>query len=184
MLVATPRHRLEGPPPPVRLSRFNGSPDTLNKMREQAWGPRGEQSMRVRTLTEDVVSGVRPKDYLSEILAVRNFGMTHLRYLNDPLHVELIKDPERIADEVRANGIALLDCDEIAEMIATMLMQLGRVAEYVVVGFGAPGDYSHVFTRCKEPKSGQWIVCDPVAGSDERTMLSRVTTYEIWSLDE
>jgi hypothetical protein len=166
------------------LSRFRGSPDTLNKMREQAWGPRGEQSMAVRAMTEDVVSGIRGKDYLGEILAVRNFGMTHLRYLNDPLHVELIKDPERIVEEIRQNGQALVDCDEIAELIATMLMQLGRKAEYVVVGFNAPGDFSHVFTRVKEPKSGQWIVCDPVAGSDERTMLSRVSTFEIWSLDE
>ncbi len=183
-MLVTARHRIEGPTPPVRLSRFTGSPDTLNKMRQQAWGPRGEQSMRVRAVTEDVVSGVRPKDYLSEILAVRNYGMTHLRYLNDPLHVELIKDPERIVDEILQNGLALVDCDEIAELTATMLMQLGRVAEFVVVGFGAPGEYSHVFTRVKEPKSGQWIVCDPVAGSDERTMLERVTTYEIWSLDE
>lgn len=183
-MFVTPRLRIEGPPPPVRLSRFTGSPDTLNKMREQAWGARGEQSMRVRAVTEDMVSGVRGKDYLSEILAIRNFGMTHLRYLNDPLHVELIKDPERIIDEVQTNGVALVDCDEIAEILATMLMQLGRLAEFVVVGFGAKGDYSHVFARCKEPKSGQWIVCDPVAGSDERTMLSRVTTYEIWSLDE
>lgn len=183
-MLVTARHRIEGPPPPVRLSRFTGSPDTLNKMRQQAWGPRGEQSMRVRAVTEDAVSGVRPKDYLSEILAVRNYGMTHLRYLNDPLHVELIKDPERIVEEIQENGRALVDCDEIAELLATMLMQLGRVSEFVVVGFGAQGEYSHVFTRVKEPKSGQWIVCDPVAGSDERTMLSRVTTYEIWSLDE
>lgn len=183
MLVAA-RHRLEVPPPLVRLSRFTGSPDTLRKMQEQAWGERGEQSMRVRALTEDVISGVKGKDYQSEILAVRNFGATRLRYTNDPLHVELIKDPERIADEVYANGVALVDCDEIAQMIATMLMQVGRVAEYVVVGFGAPNEYSHVFSRVKEPKSGRWLVCDPVAGSDERTMLSRVTTFEIWSLDE
>jgi hypothetical protein len=183
-MLVTARHRLEGPPPAVRLSRFNGSPDTLNRMREQAWGPRGEQSMVVRALTEDVVSGIRAKDYMGEILAVRNFGMTHLRYLNDPLHVELIKDPQRIVEEIRENGRALVDCDESAELIATMLMQLGRKAEFVVVGFGAAGDYSHVFARVKEPKSGGWIVCDTVAGSDERTMLSRVTTYESWSLDE
>ena len=183
MLVAA-RHRIEGPPPPVRLSRFSGSPDTLNKMREQAWGARGEQSMVVRAMTEDVVSGIRAKDYLGEILAVRNFGITHLRYLNDPVHVELIKDPERIVEEIRSNGQALVDCDESAEIIATMAMQLGRKAEFVVVGFSNPGDFSHVFARVMEPKSGEWIVCDTVAGSDERTMLSRVSTYEIWSLDE
>lgn len=171
-------------PPVSRLSRFTGSPDTLNKMREHAWGARGEKSPVVREMTESVVSGIREKDYLSEILAVRNFGIQGIHYLNDPLHVEYIKDPERMVTEIRANGRTLADCDEIAQLLATMILQIGRVAEFVVVGFGEPGDYTHVFARAKEPKSGQWIVIDPVAGSDERSMLERVTSYEIWSLDE
>ncbi|NIR32903.1 MAG: hypothetical protein GWN84_27135 [Gammaproteobacteria bacterium] len=171
-------------PPAHRLSGFHGSADTLNLMREQAWGPRGEQSVVVRMALEEITRDLFPKDYLSEILAVRNFATSHLRYVNDPLHVEYVKDPERLVEEIGEYGIAQADCDEIAELIATMGLQLGRQAEYVVVGFGEPGDYSHVFTRLKEPKSGQWIVCDPVAGTDERTMLGRVTTYELWSLDE
>lgn len=184
MLAAAHSHRLEGPPPTVVLSRFTGSPDTLRKMREQALGERGEKSMAVRSLTEEVVRGLRGKDYLSEILAVRNFATSHLRYGNDPLHVELIKDPERIVTEIRYGGVSVVDCDEIAEMIGTMALQLGRLAEFVVVGFGPKGKYSHVFTHIQEPKTGEWIVCDPVAGTDERGMLERVTTYEIWSLDE
>jgi len=153
-------------------------------MREHAWGAHGEHSIVVRQMVEEIVRGLWPKDYMSEILAVRNFCTSHLRYVNDPLHIEMVKTPERLVTEIRSWGVAAADCDEIAQLIATMALQLGREAEYVVAGFGAPGDYSHVFTRVKEPKSGTWIVCDPVAGTDERTMLNRVTTYEIWSLDE
>jgi len=58
------------------------------------------------------------------------------------------------------------------------------VVEFVIVGFGEAGQYTHVFVRIKEPRSGQWIVCDPVAGSDERGMLERVTTFYTKSLDE
>lgn len=170
--------------PTVRLESFRGSSDTLETMRKHVWGPRGEQSGLVRQMTEEVVAGIRPKDYLSEILAIRNFATSHVRYVNDPLHVEYIKDPQRMVEEIRATGMTSADCDEIASLIATMALQLGRQAEFVVVGFGAPGQYSHVFARVKEPKTGKWIVTDPVAGSDERTMLSRVKTYEIWSLDE
>lgn len=185
MLATQPVGFIGKPAPPAhRLSGFRGSADTLNLMREQAWGERGEQSVVVRMALEDITRGLWPKDYQSEILAVRNFCTSHLRYVNDPLHVKYVKDPERLVSEIADYGVAQADCDEIAELIATFGLQLGRQAEYVVVGFGSPGDYSHVFARIKEPKSGKWIVCDPVAGTDERTMLERVTTYEIWSLDE
>lgn len=168
---------------PQYLSSFRGSSDTLQKMREQVWGPRGEKSLVVRTVTEQIVRELFPKDYLSEILAIRNWCTVNLRYTNDPLHVEWIKDPQRLVEEYLAHGRAVADCDEIAELIACMALQLGRRAELVAVGFGSPGAYSHVFTRVQEPKTSQWIVTDPVAGTDTEQMLARVTTFEVWSLD-
>lgn len=173
-----------GQVPPYLLTRFRGSPDTLRKMREHALGDRGERSLEVRMLTEAVTRQLRPKDYLSEILAVRNFCTTHVRYMNDPLHVELIKDPQRLVEEIDAFGRTVADCDEIAQLIATMLLTTGRDAQFVVCGFDAPGDYSHVFARVREPKSGEWIVVDPVAGQDEAGMLQKITTAEAWSLDD
>ena len=147
-------------------------------------GPRGEQSMLVRTVTEEVVRGLQPKDYLGEILAIRYWVTEHIRYVNDPLHVEVVKDPQRIVEEILANGQAAEDCDGIALLIAVMCLLVGRVVEFVVAGFGEPGHYTHVFVRVLEPRSGKWIVCDPVAGSDERGMLDRVTTFYTKSLDE
>lgn len=171
--------------PPYMLRTFNGSFDTLETMRQQAWGDRGERSMLVRQLTEDVVGDLRGKDYLSELLAIRNFACgPRIRYLNDPAHVELIKDPERIVKEVLERGRAQIDCDEIAELITTMGMQAGREMAYVVVGFEVPHDYSHVFSTGKEPKTSKWLILDPVAGTEERQMSERVTTWARWSLDD
>jgi transglutaminase-like putative cysteine protease len=171
------------PQPQVVFSDFSGSPDTLRAMIRAAHGPRGEQSVLVRAATEAATSGLVPKDYLGEIVAVRNWVAENVRYMNDPLHVEWVKDPQRLIEE-RMHGEAVGDCDDIATLIATMCLQLGRICEFVVAGFGEPGHFSHVFVRVLEPKSGQWIVCDPVAGTNERQMLQRVTTYETWSLDE
>jgi hypothetical protein len=170
--------------PPTILSGFTGAPDTLREMLRAAHGERGEKSFLVRTVTERIVAGLVPKDYLGEIVAIRNWVAENIRYTNDPLHVELVKDPQRLIEEWQHSGTALADCDEIACLIATMCMQVGRVCEFVVAGFGEAGHYSHVFVRVLEPKSGKWIVCDPVAGTNERSMLGRVTTYETWSLDE
>ncbi len=170
--------------PPTTIAGFSGAPDTLKAMVQAAQGDRGERSMLVRSMTEEIVKGLVPKDYLGEIIAIRNWVAEHVRYMNDPLHVELVKDPQRLVEEYLERGVAIADCDEIACLIATMALQIGRLPEYVVAGFGAPGHYSHVFVRVLEPKSGKWIVCDPVAGTNEAQMLGRVTTYETWSLDE
>jgi hypothetical protein len=147
-------------------------------------GPRGEQSLLVRQVTENVVRGVQPKDYLGEILAIRYWVTEKVRYTNDPLHVELVRDAQALVEEILAHGTVTADCDEIALLIACMCLQVGRVAEFVVAGFGEPGAYSHVFARVQEPRSGQWIVADPVAGTDERGMLDRVTTFYVTSCDE
>jgi len=170
--------------PPYRLTRFAGHPDTIRAMVEAVQGPRGEQSLLVRQATEDVIRGIEGKDYLGEILAIRYWVTEKVRYSGDPLHVELIRDPQALIEEIQAHGRATADCDELCLLIACMCMQVGRVAEAVVVGFGRPGEYSHVFPRVKEPRSGAWVVLDPVAGSDERGMLNNVTTFYTVSFDE
>lgn len=170
--------------PPHQIRGFHGPPDTLAEMVKAAQGDRGERSVLVRSVTEEVVGQLWPKDYLGEILAINAWVSEHIVYLNDPLHVEFVKDPQRLCEEVLARGYARGDCDDIAVLIATMGMQVGRDAELVVVGFGEPGQYSHVFARLLDPRSGQWIVCDPVAGTTVASMLKRVTTYQIWSCDE
>lgn len=169
--------------PPTTWAPFEGPDTTITAMRKAALGERGVRSMPVRLLVENLVRELQPKDYLSEILAIRNFAHKHIRYLNDPLTVELVKDPQRFVEEIAAHGVGIGDCDDIATFIATLALAIGRTAEFVTVGFGERGAFSHVFTRIKEPKRGQWIVVDPVAGTDERRMLSRVTTWASHPVD-
>lgn len=178
MLAATPI----ADAPPQRIRPFRGPSDTVRTMIELCLGRRGEQSTLVRGLKDHIVREIHPKDYFSECMAVRNYVHEHVRYSNDALGVEQIQDPERMCDQIVKYGKCVADCDEIALLIGTLCRQLGREVEFVIVGFGAPGHYSHVFVRVKEPKSGQWLVLDPVAGTDEASMLRRVTTYQIWKL--
>jgi hypothetical protein len=168
--------------PPQTLRAFHGPPDTIAEMRRAALGPRGEQSAVVNSVKNSIVRDLEPKDYLSEILAVRFFVAERIRYSNDALHVEQVQDPERLCDQIIKYGKAVGDCDDSATLIATLCLQLGREAEFITAGFGKPGHYTHVFARVKEPKSGRWIVCDPVAGPDEASMIRRVTTYKIWEI--
>lgn len=167
---------------PTTIRPFHGPADTIMLMISMTVGPRGEQSTLVRSLKDHIVRGLTPKDYFSEILAVRNYVAEHIKYSNDAVAVEQVQDPERMAQEIVDHGKAVADCDEIALLIGTLCRQLGREVAYVTVGFGKPNSFAHVFAIVLEPKSKRWIICDPVAGTDEASMLKRVTTYKIWSI--
>lgn len=170
---------------------FSGPKDTLRSMERLALGARGEKSYKVRQFTEWVTRDVYPKDYLGEILAVRNVfvqpspirpGAQLTRYMNDPRHVEWIKDPERIVEEIQQHGSSTVDCDESTLLAAVMFLQLGREVEFVALGYN-PRQLTHVGLRVKEPKSSQWIWVDPVAGPKERDSAKNAKEKLLWSLD-
>ena len=176
---------------PSRTIAFKGPEDTLRSMSRAILGDRGERSVRVRQFTEWIIGGIEPKDYLGEILAVRNAFVQRspwdpstplFRYTNDPRHVELVKDPERLVEEIAAHGHAIADCDEITAGEATCCLMLGREAELVGLGFGE-GELTHVGLRCREPKSNVWIWMDTVAGPREREAAASAVEKVFWSLD-
>jgi hypothetical protein len=180
-----------GSVPPATVQAFRGPKDTLDKMAEAALGARGEQSFLVRQFTEWLLRGVQPKDYLGEILAIRNVlvapspfveGIALFRYVNDPRHVEMVKDPERQVTEIMEQGSTLVDCDDYSTMAATMALVIGRAVELVAMGF-EPGSLSHVAVRIQEPKTKQWIVVDGGAGPREREAASKAKELMVRSLD-
>jgi hypothetical protein len=170
---------------------YRGPKDTLDKMVEHCLGNYGERSIIVRRFTETIVSQIQPKDYLSQILAIRNCTvqpsptkswMPMLVYTNDPRHVELVRTPERMVKEIMSQGYTVVDCDEYTELVATMCLQIGREVELVAVGF-APGNLSHVLARVREPKTRQWILMDGVAGPREKEAAKSAKEIFIRSLD-
>lgn len=186
-----PPLQFQGAAPPTSLTEFRGPEDTLRAMADAALGARGEKSMLVRGFTEWVIRDVWPKDYLGEIIAIRNAlvqpsltrpGSPMFRYANDPRHVEMVKDPERQVTEIRDFGSTVTDCDDQACMVATMCLCIGREVELIALGF-APQELSHVGVRCKEPKTGQWIWLDSVAGPREREAAGKAKELLTWSLD-
>lgn len=180
-----------GTAPQTTLRSFQGPNDTLRLMGAHALGPDGEQNMLCRAFTEFVIRELHPKDYLGEILAIRNCfvqaspwkpGVQLFRYANDPRHVELVKTPRRMVQEIHEHGNCVVDCDDIACMAATMGLVIGREVELVAMGF-APKQLSHVGCRIKEPKSGRWIWVDGVAGPREREAAQRAKELLVLSLD-
>lgn len=146
-----------------------------------------ERSLKVRRHTEQIVGNIRPKDYSSEIIAICKWWGNAGRYTRDPLHVEMLRTPERLIDDAMAGKLAA-DCDEFATAIAACCLAVGSRAQFVTVGFqprlpGQPKIHTHVFCRAQDPRTKVWWVLDPVAGRRTAQMLKRVKQYTIFEVD-
>src|SRR5215831_220216 len=117
-----------------------------------------QTSWPLRSLVEQVCFQIRPKDYLSEFLALYYFVCRFVRYMRDPRTVELVKTPE--ATLATCTG----DCDDIATLLAALLLLAGAIVRFVLVGFRRDRTLTHVFVEAWDPHRQRWVVLDPVAG--------------------
>lgn len=157
------------------------------EMVAKALGPQGERSISVRRHTEQIINNVRPKDYTSEIIAIKNWWGNAMRYTRDPLHVEMLRTPERLIADAGVGGLCG-DCDEYSLAIGSACLTIGARAQFVTVGFDVPmwgmaPVFTHVFCRAQDPRSKVWWVLDPVAGRRTAQMLSRVKVSKVFEVD-
>jgi len=147
---------------------------TLNAMAEAA--NLGKKDLDVRSLVEKICSGIAPGDYTSEALACYYWVCGHIRYLRDIHKVEFLKSPRRLL----ATGTG--DCDDMATLLAAMLMSCGNEVRFVTVGFqnSSPPAFSHVFLQVKTPHG--WVSLDPVSNKVTREMHNHATVLEGFSL--
>lgn len=133
----------------------------------------GSKDINVIRLAQRIVHGITPKDYLAEGLAVGRWVEANVRYVRDVAGVEVVQTPAQVIEAGAG------DCDDIATLIGALLLALGHRVAFVTVAFGS-GEYSHVFAQFFDPKSGNWVVLDPVAAPDVKGMLRRVRKYRIY----
>jgi hypothetical protein len=169
---------------------FRGAPHTVAHIKRAALEAQGYYPLRL--LAEDVVGYLGSKDYLSEILAVYYWTLSHTRYANDPRTVELVRSPREILRQIKAAVQRLregwrpsLDCDDLVTLLVALFLVLGREVRIVTVAFRSvtykgKRQYQHVYIQVREPRTGTWIVLDPVAAEDSGQMLRRVKHVKIW----
>lgn len=162
---------------------YRGAPQTIQVMRRAALD--SQNKLVVRRLAETVCRDLDSKDYSSEYLALYNFVLQRTRYMRDPRTVELVRAPYVVADEIFAGGRPSLDCDDMSAMLGALVLSVGGTVRFVTVAFrnafyNGARQYSHVFTQALEPRSGLWIVLDPVAAEKTKEMISRVKAAAVW----
>ena len=105
---------------------------------------RSARSAEVREAAAEIVgpsSGARAAD------RVRDFLAANIRFQFDPPGVELIRTPELLLAQIRCDGVAVGDCDDVAVLGAALGMARGLRATYVLLAFHDTDPYEHVYTE-------------------------------------
>lgn len=142
--------RLSGLP-----SGRDGVKKTLDHMAEFARASlkTPEQTIRRAALQVFRNKGVPPRKWLREISALHAFVRDGIRYVRDPVGLELVQTPE--ATLTLGTG----DCDDQATLLASLLLATGHPCRFVAVGMNG-GSFSHVLV---EAKSGdRWIPAETI----------------------
>ncbi len=136
-------------------------------MSRVALGRFGAHSAKIRNLALDIVNDahVPEKDKRGELDAIHAWVQNHLRYVNDPVWMEFITQPETLAFD-RTDG----DCDDHAVLEAALLGAIGFQTRFVTVA-PKPGPFSHVYLQALVMSSDgtgqglirrEWVNLDPI----------------------
>ena len=164
---------------------YRGAPQTIEVMRRAALD--SQSNLAVRQLAEAACARLDSKDYTSEYLALYNLLLQTCRYMRDPRTVELVRAPYLVAQEILQGGRPSLDCDDLSAMLAAMILAVGGSVRFVTVAFrnaffNGARQYSHVFAQALEPRTGLWIVLDPVAAEKTNDMMTRIKAAAVWPI--
>lgn len=98
-------------------------------------------------------AGIRPRQYTQEARALQSWVQNNIRYVRDPVNVELVQSPEVTLKLLTG------DCDDQATLLAAMLTATGHPSQFVAVGMnGAP--FSHVLVETKI--ADKWVPAETI----------------------
>lgn len=111
-----------------------------------------ENAAAVRQFVQTEITGhLAQKDWAGEVRAVHDFVRDRIRYVKDPVGMELVQTPQ--ATLQLKSG----DCDDKSVLAAAMLKSIGHPSRFVAVAF-KPGELSHVYVESKI--GGRWIALE------------------------
>lgn len=121
---------------------IDGTKATLRIMRNFVRAAVRSPDQTIRLAANRIIrdAGVLPRNWIGEIRALHAFVRDHIRYVRDPVTVELVQMPEKTLE------LGYGDCDDKSTLLAAMLDATGHPARFWAVGFDGQG-FSHVLVE-------------------------------------
>ena len=94
----------------------------------------------IRALALKIIKDIPSNNSLDEAKAIGSWVRDNIKYVKDPVDVEVITDPLAIL------SIAAEDCDGISLLIATLLLAIGHQPKFRAVRYQSnSGPYNHIY---------------------------------------
>jgi transglutaminase-like putative cysteine protease len=103
-------------------------------------------------LVRQLTRGLPPADKMAEAKAIFDWGATNIRYVKDPVGIEMIMHPNRLVE------LGAGDCDDLSIFMGAAFESLGIQARFVAVESRLNAGYNHVYPQGFI--DGQWITFD------------------------
>lgn len=141
-----------------------GNYQTVREMKKVARKYSGDPL--VRRTAESILNEYNTKshNHLDEAKAVGDWVKRHMKYAKDPDGIEQLQSPNLMIRRI-LKGEARGDCDDMALLVATLLLSLGIKCAYRIVRYKTEsGGYNHIYVVCyesnyMEPKKRLAIDC-------------------------
>lgn len=131
-----------------------GTDQTVKEMNRMV--DKARSCLRLRAVARYILRAARvpARDIGGEISALFSFVRDRIRYVRDPIDVELVHDP------LNTLRVGAGDCDDKAVLLAGLLQTIGHKTRFKVVALRR-GDFHHVLLDVMY--RGQWVPLDPGA---------------------
>ncbi len=144
--------------PQIRSSTLSdgekGNVDTIAFMIKVARLRAGDPLPRKLALNILNDYGVGSSMFLDESLAIGDYVKQKVRYVRDPDLIEYLTDPRDMIGNITL-GEAQGDCDDMALLIATLLLTIGHQPYFRAVRYKAnTGNYNHIYVVDYEKNLG------------------------------
>jgi hypothetical protein len=152
MIISKPKHPLRnlGKLPDAKNGTVGdgiiGNVDTIKIMTKMA--REGSKNPLVRRLATNILNHdkIPSHYYLEEARAIGKFVQSHVRYVKDIAGVETLHSPDMLIRMMTDVGYTAADCDDMALLIASMLLSIGIVPKFRAVRYNSPtGPYNHIY---------------------------------------
>lgn len=120
----------------------------------------------------NIVTSCKRRNDLATVQCIYEWVINNVMYKHDPKRVELVIAPKRVIEEFHDG-----DCDDMATILACLLMSAGFDVAFKTIAWRVP-DYTHVYVIVFIPSLNGWIPLDAVLrtqgfGREHGTIIKR-----------
>lgn len=147
-----------------------GNLETVEVMRKIAREQCSDPKVRQLALNIVQMAGVRSQYHLDEAIAIGEYVKENVRYVRDIEGMEQLHSPLYMIEKLQ-EGRAQGDCDDMALLIATLLLSIGARPGFCIVKFKKNSEtFNHIYvvvydSNWKQP--GQRLAIDAIIKDED-----------------